>query len=109
MKISFRSFQHRILRALDAAAPSALNEKMIGLVLQVGAQPPASNQVAGALAYLEKAHLARRDLSVADDPAWTLTEKGSWTLKNSPPATTRRRRGSLAAAPPPTFPERAGR
>lgn len=106
MKVAFASFRRRILRALDAAEPLGLDENLLRAVLAVGGQPPASNHVAGALAYLERAHLVRAD----EFRAWTLTPKGAWTLKNLPPATTRRRRGTPpAASPPPSFPERDGR
>jgi hypothetical protein len=102
VKVAFSSFRRRILRALEAAAEIGLSEELLRVVLSVGRQPPASNHVAGALAYLQRARLV--NLSCAgSERRWTLTEKGAWELKNAANHPARRRRSFSPAAPPPSF------
>jgi hypothetical protein len=103
MKVEFASFRRRILRALDAAGEIGLTESLLRSVLTVGARPPASNHVAGALAYLERAHMVSRAADLSVGTVWTLTEKGAWELKNAATPHRRRRGTPSAATAPPSF------
>lgn len=100
MRDGFSRFRGRILRALDAAEPVGLDDRLLLRVLDVGRRRPNEKHLAGALAYLARAHLVTR----ARDPdaassASRLTNRGAFLVAA---LTSRGRRPSspAPAAPP---------
>ncbi|MBF6559539.1 MAG: hypothetical protein IVW56_04535 [Candidatus Binataceae bacterium] len=79
-----RSILHRhVLMILAAAEPIGAREELLQRALQFGRKRPATNHLAGALAYLSDARLIDRDIDALHAPIARLTEKGAAAIASS--------------------------